>query len=102
MAVAELPDDVDALKAMVVAMAEQRALLEARTRHLQAANKTADERIATLTAIERMLGPTSGSVLYEGKSVSGTRGASARRCIERRAACLRVRRNQYRHVGDRS
>ena len=47
MAVAELPDDVDALKAMVVAMAEQRALLEARTRHLQAANKTADERIAT-------------------------------------------------------
>jgi hypothetical protein len=28
-AVAELPDDVDALKAMVVAMAEQKALLEA-------------------------------------------------------------------------
>jgi transposase len=55
MAVAELPDDVDALKAMVVAMAEQRALLEARTSHLQAANKTADERIATLTAIVRML-----------------------------------------------
>jgi transposase len=54
-AVAELPDDVDALKAMVVAMAEQKALLEARTSHLQAANKTADERIATLTAIVRML-----------------------------------------------
>ena len=40
MAVAELPDDVDALKAMVVAMAEQRALLEARTRHLEATNET--------------------------------------------------------------
>ncbi|WOH54504.1 MULTISPECIES: transposase [unclassified Bradyrhizobium] len=55
MAVAELPDDVDALKAMIVAMAKQRALLEARTSHLEVANKTADERIATLTAIVRML-----------------------------------------------
>lgn len=55
MAVAELPDDVDALKTMIVAMAEQRALLEAHTRHLEVANKTADERIATLTAIVRML-----------------------------------------------
>jgi transposase len=54
-AVAELPDDVDALKAMVVAMAEQKALLEARTSHLQAANKTADARIPTLTAIVKML-----------------------------------------------
>ena len=55
MAVAELPDDVDALKAMIVAMADQRALLEARNSHLEVANKTADERIATLTAIVRML-----------------------------------------------
>jgi hypothetical protein len=39
MAVAELPDDVDALKAMIVAMAEQRALLEARTSHLEVVNK---------------------------------------------------------------
>ena len=46
MAVAELPDDVDALKAMIVAMAEQRALLEAHTSHLEVVNKTADERIA--------------------------------------------------------
>ena len=30
-AVAELPDDVDALKAIIVAMADQRALLEAAT-----------------------------------------------------------------------
>jgi len=29
MAVAELPDDVDALKAMIIAMAGQKALLEA-------------------------------------------------------------------------
>ena len=54
-AVAELPDDVDALKAMIVAMADQRALLEARNSHLEVATKTADERIATLTAIVRML-----------------------------------------------
>jgi transposase len=54
-AVAELPDDVDALKAMIVAMADQRALLEARNCHLEVANKTADERIAALTAIVRML-----------------------------------------------
>jgi transposase len=55
MAVAELPDDVDALKAMIIAMAGQKALLEARTSHLEVVNKTADERIATLTAIVRML-----------------------------------------------
>ena len=55
MAAAELPDDVDALKAMIIAMAEQKALLEARTSHLEVVNKTADERIATLTAIVRML-----------------------------------------------
>jgi len=54
-AVAELPDDVDALKAVVVAMAEQRVLLEARTSHLEVVNNTADQRIATLTAIVRML-----------------------------------------------
>jgi transposase len=55
MAVAQLPDDVDALKAMIIAMAEQKALLEARSSHLEVVNKTADERIATLTAIVRML-----------------------------------------------
>src|SRR6476620_3016391 len=55
MAVAELPDDVDALKAMIIAMAGQKALLEARTSHLEVVNTTADERIATLTAIVRML-----------------------------------------------
>ena len=34
--VAELPDDVDALKAMVLAMAGQAACLEARNRDLEA------------------------------------------------------------------
>ena len=60
--VAELPDDVDALKAMVLAMAGQAARLEARnsdleaqTNHLALINKAADERIATLTAIVKML-----------------------------------------------
>jgi transposase len=55
MTVAELPDDGGALKAMIIAMAEQRALLETRTNHLEVVNKTADERIATLTPIVRML-----------------------------------------------
>lgn len=62
MAAAELPDDVDALKAMVVAMVEERARIEARNAHLQArnvhletVNKTADERILELTAIVKML-----------------------------------------------
>ena len=60
--VAELPDDVDALKAMVLAMAGQAACLEARNRdleaqahHLELVNKAADERIAALTAIVKML-----------------------------------------------
>ncbi|WP_329609610.1 hypothetical protein [Mesorhizobium muleiense] len=50
-----LPDDVEALKAMVVAMAEKAALLEERNLHLELVNKSADERIARLTAIVKML-----------------------------------------------
>ncbi|BAV50231.1 Transposase [Mesorhizobium loti] len=50
-----LPDDVDALKAMVVAMAEKAALLEERNLHLELVNKSADERIARLTAVVKML-----------------------------------------------
>lgn len=60
--VAELPDDVDAPTAMVLAMAGQAARLEARnsdleaqTNHLALINKASDERIATLTAIVKML-----------------------------------------------
>lgn len=58
----ELPDDVDALKAMVIALAEQRAQvaarnvqLEARNTHLEAVNKTAEARIARLTATIKVL-----------------------------------------------
>ena len=54
-AIPELPDDVEALKAMVLAMAAQSARLEERTRHLEVVNKAADERIAALTAIVKML-----------------------------------------------
>ncbi|WP_352991443.1 IS66 family transposase [Mesorhizobium sp. M1233] len=50
-----LPDDVDALKAMVVAMAEKAALLEERNLHLELVNKSAEERIARLTAVVKML-----------------------------------------------
>lgn len=54
-ALPELPDDIEALKAMVLAMAAQSARLEERTHHLEAVNKAAEERIAALTAIVRML-----------------------------------------------
>ncbi|RWN51562.1 IS66 family transposase [Mesorhizobium sp.] len=50
-----LPDDVDALKAMVIAMAEKAALLEERNVHLELVNKSAEERIARLTATVKML-----------------------------------------------
>ncbi len=50
-----LPDDVDTLKAMVRAMAEKTALLEQRNAHLEQVNKGAEERIARLMAIVKML-----------------------------------------------
>ncbi|MGB3503985.1 MAG: IS66 family transposase [Xanthobacteraceae bacterium] len=58
----ELPDDVDALKAMILAMDAQRtrvetrnAELEQRNTHLEAVTKAADERIARLTATIKVL-----------------------------------------------
>lgn len=64
--VAELPDDVDTLKAMVLATVEQRAAMEGENSRiaseiaaLKLINTTSDARIAELTAIvktfERML-----------------------------------------------
>jgi transposase len=50
-----LPDDVDALQAMVRAMAEKTALLEQRNAHLEQVNQGAEERIARLLAIVKML-----------------------------------------------
>ena len=50
-----LPDDVDALKAMVRAMAEKTALLEQRNAHLEQVDQGAEERIARLMAIVKML-----------------------------------------------
>jgi transposase len=50
-----LPDDVDTLKAMVRAMAEKTALLEQRNAHLEQVNQGAEERIARLMAIVKML-----------------------------------------------
>ena len=50
-----LPDDVDALKAMVRTMAEKTALLEQRNAHLEQVNQGAEERIARLMAIVKML-----------------------------------------------
>jgi len=60
--VSDLPDDVDALKAMILAMAEERAANEARlaaaaaeVERLKAVEKSAYERIANLTAILKVL-----------------------------------------------
>jgi transposase len=50
-----LPDDVDALKTLIRAMAEKTALLEERNAHLERVNQGAEERIARLTAIVKML-----------------------------------------------
>ena len=50
-----LPDDVDALKALVRAMAAKTALLEERNAHLEQVNQGAEERIAWLMAIVKML-----------------------------------------------
>jgi len=50
-----LPDDVDALKAMVRTITEKAALLEQRNAHLEQVNKGAEERIARLMAIVKML-----------------------------------------------
>ncbi len=50
----QLPDDVDALKAMLLAMAAETALDKAAIAELKANNATADERIARLTSIIRM------------------------------------------------
>ena len=50
-----LPNDIDALKAMVVAMAEKAALLEERNAHLENVNQGAEERIARLMSIVKML-----------------------------------------------
>lgn len=60
--VSDLPDDVDALKAMISAMAEERAANEARLvaaqaeiTRLEAVEKSANERIANLTSILKVL-----------------------------------------------
>ncbi|MEJ5023691.1 IS66 family transposase [Brucella anthropi] len=58
----DLPDDVDALKAMVLAMAREQAEKEARLKaaeaeiaRLEAVEKSANERIANLTSIMKIL-----------------------------------------------
>ena len=51
---ADLPDDVDALKAMILAMAQKSAAADAEIADLKVRNATADERIERLTSIIRM------------------------------------------------
>lgn len=60
--VSDLPDDVDALKAMILAMAREQAANETRlaaaaaeVERLKAVEKSANERIANLTAILKVL-----------------------------------------------
>ena len=54
-AAAELPDDVDALKAMILALSEKAAAADAEVAELKTLNARADERIARLTSIIKML-----------------------------------------------
>ncbi|HEY0144740.1 MAG TPA: transposase, partial [Methylovirgula sp.] len=51
----DLPDNVDALKAMVLAMAEKTDALKGEVAELQALNASAEERIARLTSILKTL-----------------------------------------------
>lgn len=48
----DLPDDVDALKAMIVAMSAEGAAARAEITRLEALKKDTDERIATLSTAE--------------------------------------------------
>jgi transposase len=51
---ADLPDDIEALKALVLASAGERAAIAAQVAALKAINTTSDARIAELTAIVKM------------------------------------------------
>jgi len=51
----DLPDDVDALKAIILAMSEEGAAARAEIARLEALKRDTDERIATLTAIVNVL-----------------------------------------------
>jgi chromosome segregation ATPase len=55
MPASKLPDDVDTLKAMVLAMAERADALQTEVADLKALKASADERIARLTSILKAL-----------------------------------------------
>jgi transposase len=55
LAAPDLPDDVDALKAMVLALSQKSVLADAEIAELKTLNATADERNARLTSIIKML-----------------------------------------------
>jgi transposase len=50
-----LPDDVDALKAMIIALNAEKAATDAEIARMKAVQQKADERITTLTAILKVL-----------------------------------------------
>jgi transposase len=51
----DLPDDVDALKAMIIALNAEKAATDAEIARMKAVQQKADERITTLTAILKVL-----------------------------------------------
>ena len=51
----DLPDDVDALKAMIVALNAEKAATDAEIARMKAVQQKADERITNLTAILKVL-----------------------------------------------
>jgi transposase len=51
----DLPDDVDALKAMIIALNTEKAATDAEIARMKVAQQKADERITNLTAILKVL-----------------------------------------------
>jgi hypothetical protein len=97
----DLPDDVDALKAMVLAMAREQAAKEARLKaaeaeivRLEAVEKNANERIANLTSIRRfcsarnMAPVLSGCVLVSAMSKSPLPSRKSRPVFRKSRASL--------------
>jgi transposase len=54
-AAADLPDDVETLQALVLAMRSEKHVLEAQAAHLRSANEDAEARITELHSIPKML-----------------------------------------------
>ena len=67
----DLPDDVDALKAMVLALSRKAVLADVEIAQLKTLNATADERNARLTSIIKMLERAATAAAPNSSSATG-------------------------------